>query len=302
MIDNGGANDETMQALRRLGWVATRAELVAATSRRALDRAVSDGAIVRIGHGRYGFPSQHTAREAAARVNGVMSHLSAALYWEWKVKWEPDRPVVTVPRWRKLSDKRRKGIDVRWSNLDEKDIVRGRVTSQERTAIDCVVSLPYEEALSVLDSALRQGLVTKDALMARAAGLPPQLRKRAERVIRAADPRAENPFESVTRAIAEEVPLLAVEPQAYVEGIGHPDLYDRRLGIVIECDSFEFHKERADIMRDCERYNSCALLRLVAIRFSWDHTMLRPDYVRKTLTGIAALRAGLLAEVGLRAT
>ena len=117
-------------------------------------------------------------------------------------------------------------------------------------------------------------------------------------LVEAADGRAANPFESVTRAIAREVPGLQVTPQALVPGIGHPDLFDERLGIVIECDSFGFHAERVDLLRDCERYNAFALRGLVVIRFSWEHAMFRPEYVRWVLTHAVARREAELLALG----
>ena len=86
------------------------------------------------------------------------------------------------------------------------------------------------------------------------------------------------------------MPGLEVTPQAWVPGVGHPDLLDERLGIVIECDSFGFHAERADLRRDCERYNACALRGLVVIRFTWEHAMFHEDYVRRVLVEAVARR------------
>ena len=116
----------------------------------------------------------------------------------------------------------------------------------------------------------------------------------------AADARAANPFESVVRAIALEVPGLDVEPQVWVPGVGRPDLLDERLGIVIECDSFGFHAERSDLRRDCERYNACALRGLVVIRFTWEHAMFHEDYVRQVLVETVARRQAELLALGGR--
>ena len=205
---------------------------------------------------------------------------------------------MTVPRWRRLSPERREGVDVRWANLEPSDIYRGAVTDPVRTALDCAATLPADDALAVLDSALRSGMVSRHELLAAARQLPNRHRKRAVGLIEAADGRAANPFESVIRSAARDVPGLQVSPQELVPGVGRPDLVDRRLGIVIECDSFGFHAERADLLRDCVRYNGFALRGLVVIRFSWEHAMFHRDYVRRVLTEVVAVREAELLALG----
>src|SRR3546814_8170256 len=77
-----------------------------------------------------------------------------------------------------------------------------RITSVPRTVIDCARALPFDAALAVADSALRQGKVTRTQLHAAAEASPRSGRSKAVRVAREADRRAANPFESVLRAIA----------------------------------------------------------------------------------------------------
>ena len=290
---------DVTEALQRLGGVSSRRALVAATSRRDVDVAIRGGTVTRLRRGHYGLPGLARSTVAAERVGGVCSHLTAALLWEWPVAWQPERPVVTVPRWRRLTPERREGIDVRWANLDPDEIYRDTITDPVRTALDCAATLPFAEALAVLDSALRSGMVSRTELLEAASSAPVRHRTRLQRRISAADGRAANPFESAIRAVALEVPGLEVTPQALVPGVGYPDLIDEKLGIVIECDSFGFHAERADLLRDCERYNAFALRGLVVIRFSWEHAMFHPDYVREVLTEVVARRrAELLALAG----
>ena len=111
--------------------------------------------------------------------------------------------------------------------------------------------MPFDEALAVADSALRSLDVSSDNLLRRAAAVPVRHRARCMRVALAADARAANPFESVLRAIALQVPDLSVEPQVWIGDVGRPDLVDEGLRIVL--------------------------------RFAWEHVMFRPDYVRTTL-------------------
>ncbi len=67
-----------------------------------------------------------------------------------------------------------------------------------------------------------------------------------------------NPFESCARAIASEVRGLDVEPQVPIRGVGRVDLADLALGIVVECESYEFHSDARSLEKDVRRYTSCA--------------------------------------------
>jgi very-short-patch-repair endonuclease len=289
---------EAATALERLGGVGNRAELVALVGRRRLEVAVRRGEVRRAGRNLYVLASVDEAVVAARRVSGVLSHLSAALAWGWKVKSPPRRPVVTVPRNRHPAD--RAGIDVRFADL-RRDEVHGGRTSRVRTAVDCARTLPFDEALSVVDSALRSGTVTRADLLAAAADGPRTGRARALAVIAVASPRAANPFESVLRAIALRVRGLSVEPQGDVAGIGHADLADARLRIAIEAESFEFHALEEAFRYDVRRYTAMTRAGWLVARFVWEDVMNRPEYVHAVLVDLVALRAGQQAVRGRNA-
>jgi len=96
------------------------------------------------------------------------------------------------------------GVDVRWRTLDEDDVWNGR-TRAGRTVIDCAKDLPFDEALTVADSALRHGNVTHELLLSLADRVASTGRAQCQRVAREGSGRAANPFESVLRAIASDV-------------------------------------------------------------------------------------------------
>ena len=102
-----------------------------------------------------------------------------------------------------------------------------------------------------------------------------------------ADGRSANPFESVLRAIAIDVPGLEVEPQVRISGdLGldvRADLVDRRLRIVLEADSFEWHGDRTALRRDARRYDLLVANGWTVLRFSWEDVMHDPDFVRAVL-------------------
>jgi len=240
-------------------------------------KAAANGRLVKIGHGLYALPQVEQALSAARSLNGVLSLTSAALHHGLAVKTPPPRPHVTVPRNRNVSPQRRRGVELHYGEV----CTDGVATTPLQTVIDCARLLPFDEALSVADSALRSRAFGKGALVAAAEQSPRTGRNAALRVAHEADGRADNPFESVTRAISREFPLRLV-PQVTIPGLGTPDLVDQELGLVVECDSFKFHSNRAAVVKDVERYNAVELRGLGLLRFAWEHSMLRQDYVRDT--------------------
>jgi hypothetical protein len=180
-------------------------------------------------------------------------------------------------------------VEVRWADLPDRDVHR-HVTRRVRTVIDCARVHPFDVALSVADSALREGEVTRHELLVAAERSPRTGRAKAVRVAELASAKRANPFESCLFAIALTVPGLVVEPQGLVPGVGRVDLLDRRLGVVIEAESFEFHGTLHGLRRDVGRYTKCARRGLVVARFTWDEVMLGPDDVREALVDVVRWR------------
>ncbi len=277
---------EVITALHRLGGISDRRSLLALVSARELNRGLSAGTVVRAGHNLYALPAADEAAVAARRVHGVVSHLSAALAWGWKVKTVPEHPMVTVARNRhpgKVTN-----LDVRYANLPDAAVVEGR-TSPVRTVLDCARALPFDEALAVADSALRSCKVRRPDLVVAAEAGPRTGRPQALRVIEAATKDAANPFESVLRSIALQVPGLTVEAQGPV-GRYHADVADRRLRIAIEAESFEFHAVPEAFRHDIRRYTEMIRLGWLVLRFLYEDVMARQSYVHEVLADVVALR------------
>lgn len=277
---------EVVEALTWRGGTLESGVLRRLTSRRKIRTALLHGYIVRPSRGRFALPDADESRLAAARLSGVVSHLSAAQLNGWELKWRPAQPTVTVPRNRNVDRWRRAGVDVRWRTLDEDDVWNGQ-TRAARTVMDCAKDLPFDEALTVADSALRHGNVTHELLLSLADRVASTGRAQCQRVAREASRRAANPFESVLRAIALDVPGLDPQPQVVIDEdgfVGRPDIVDVRRRLVVEADSFEFHGRRKALRRDCERYNALTLRGWLVLRFSWEHVMYEPAYVAACLT------------------
>ena len=188
---------DAVAALARLGGVGGTGDLLRLTTRRRLRTAVTNGTVVRLSRGRYALPAAAAAAREAARLHGVVCHLSAAQHWGWEVAHPPRRPHVGVRPDRSL---RATGtVVLHWTSYEPGDVVGG-VTSPVRTVLDCARDLPLPEALAVADSALRHGQVTRDELTDATKALRGLGSAAARRVADLADGRAANPFESVLRA------------------------------------------------------------------------------------------------------
>ena len=269
--------------IERLGGLATRAALIQATSRADIDRALREGALVRVGQGRYAAAQVDTAATTAFAMNGHLSLTSAALHHGWEVKDATAKPHVVVPRKRNVPRARRRDVELHRYDLGPDD-TSGIATSRDLTLVQCLRSLPDDEALAVADSALRHG---EDATLRRVLA---QVRgagaAKVRRIGLAADGRAANPFESVARAICLQVPGLHVIPQV-VLSTDHfwacPDLVDRERRLVVECESYQWHGDRKGFLKDVRRYTLLSADGWTVLRFTWDDVMLRPAWVRDVL-------------------
>lgn len=178
------------------------------------------------------------------------------------------------------------------------EVPRG-VMDERATLEQCLRRLPFDEALAVADSTLRMGFgrhrLEAIGMSARGPGSP-----RIRRVCDLADGRAANPFESVLRAIAADVPGLNVTPQVVISDgafTARPDLVDPRLWLVLEADSFAWHGKRSALASDARRYNALVVRGWIVLRFSYEDVMFQPESVRATLVAAVAL-AELLTQVG----
>lgn len=282
------------EVLARLGHTATARDLAAVCGRHQLRAAVARGDIIRVARGDYALPNLPDPRLSAAALQGVVSHSSAARLWGLDVMSLTRTPQVTVPRHRK---RRVTAAVLHWVDLAPSDVV-DEVTSPLRTVLDCGRTLPFPEALAVADSALRLGLIGPAAVASSADSLSGPGRSRIRKVVEAADGRAGSGLESVLRGTLLSGGLGAFEPQVQIRDGGfraRVDLADVELGIVLEADSFEHHGSRADLVRDCRRYDELAVRGWLVLRFAWEHVMFEPDWVLTTVQQAVALR-GLSAR------
>jgi len=251
--------------------------------RRRFEAALREGVVLKAGHNRYVLPGGKERIAAAARLHGSLTHLSAAQHWGWKVKVPPTCVQVVVPRGRRLDAQRCAGVEVFLGATN------GIATDKIRTVIDCLRALPFDEALGLADSALRDPEVTRDKLAAAATASPRTGRSRVQRVLRYADPGAANTFESSLRALCIEVGL-DVGAQVKIGDVGVCDIADRSRMLVIEGDSYRYHSRPAAFRKDVRRYTSFGRLGWLVLRFTVEDVLETPEYVLGVLRDVMRVR------------
>lgn len=272
------------EILDRRGGLATRAELIAASCRRDVDCALRDGSIRAVGRGRYAGPAVDEAAALAHGMSGVLCLTSAALHHGWEVKSVPDRPHVLVPRKRRVPAEVRERVVPHWADLVPDDLSAGIATSRELTLVQCLRTLPDDEALAIADSALRAGELATLKRVHESVGGPGSAKVR--RIATAARPEAANPFESCMRAITLTIPDLRMVPQVVISSPhawAQPDLVDVDRRLVIECESFEWHANRAGFRKDVRRYSLLVADGWTVLRFVWEDVMFNAPWVRSTI-------------------
>ena len=277
-----------------LGGVCDRDTLINLRSAEEVDEALRTGVLERDARGRYALPVTRPALRLANRVAGVLSHRSAAQHWGWAQKTPPPLPEVTFARTRRVDPALRKVLVPHWCELAADD-VKGSVTSPARTLVDCMRNLPWDEAVAIVNSAIRADDFTQAEVQQLAERTRGRGRRRICAVAAVVTGHCANPFEAVLFAQALLIPGLEVVPQHPVVVDGptprtlHPDLVDPVLRMIIEAESFEWHGESAQLTRDCRRYNAFTLLGWYVIRFSWWQVMFDPAYVQRVLVESVAL-------------
>src|SRR5688572_347993 len=91
---------DVVQALDRLGGIASARELRRLTTRRRIRGGVRRGQIVRQSRGRYSLPTAPDALRSAAALTAVVCLRSAAAQHGWHLKTQPPEPELMVRRGR----------------------------------------------------------------------------------------------------------------------------------------------------------------------------------------------------------
>jgi very-short-patch-repair endonuclease len=258
----GGAAQWTR--LRRLG-----------VSEHSIRTATAHGRLLRLQSGGYATPAAPPELLAAVALGGVASHLSAAHIHGLSVWIPPVLPHVTIPR-----GGVRTGVEavVHPARLSAADVEPWRpVTSLRRTLLDCGRSLPLPDGVCVLDSALRERLVTCQDLQSMAAAARGPGSANVRRAVRHIDPEAQSALESVLRVLLLTCAGVVLT-QVRISEVGHVDFLVNGW-LVVEGDGFEFHSSREAYREDRRRSNALTTRGHALLRFTWEDVRFRPWWV-----------------------
>jgi very-short-patch-repair endonuclease len=281
---------DVVEVLQKAGGSATFAQLRPYVQPRDLRLALVEGRIKRIARGMYALPLDVSALTVAKAHGGVLSHESAAEHHGLDVVTTPLKPHVTVRRTQRRRNTKLPCF-LHWADVPELD----GATTPVRTILDCARTLPFCEALAIVDSALRKGLVTRDELLAAAIAVRGPGRAQGIRLVEAGDARAASVLESVLRGRALEAGFHRFVPQFVIaddDFFARVDLADPYLRLVLEADSFAYHASREALRRDCRRYVNLAMRGWTLLRFSWEDVVLDEGWVAQALEGVQSGRPG----------
>lgn len=286
--------EPVLRTAQRSQGVVTWGQLLSEHPRRRIEAAVDAGLLVRVGRGKLSLPSTPDPLRQALVHRGVVSHAPAARLWFLETLHDPVTTDVTVPRGA-TSRPVATGTRLHWTDLGAHE-VRGRVTSPLRTVLDCARTMPFADALTVADSALRRRAVEKDELVHAAGAVRGPGAAPARRVADAADHRSMSPLESGLRGIVLARGMTEFDLQVPFRTArlsGFVDLGDPVRRIALEAEGYEFHGSRKGFDRDCRRYDELVRAGWLVLRFSWEQVMYDQSWVGDTVEDVLRLRGGV---------
>lgn len=185
----------------------------------------------------------------------VISHFSAARLWGLpEMSTDPRVFVVRKPG----SKPRKSGFKVQLTAANSKDLVEvagHRITSIERTTLDCALDLQAPHALAIIDSALRLG-VTKKQLTAASGRYPKNSAKQLSDLIEIAVADSDSVPESATRFWMIAAGLKDVETQLRVtttRGNFYLDCGIKSIRLAVEYDGVQKYSDPRALYREKQR-------------------------------------------------
>ncbi|SDI61030.1 type IV toxin-antitoxin system AbiEi family antitoxin domain-containing protein [Arthrobacter cupressi] len=233
-------------------------------------RTTSDGA----------FAYSHTS---AARIHGLFV-------------WNTDDLVHILLRTRPSGCRLGKDVRGHTRPFTEADVVtirRLRVTSLERTAVDCALMLNYRQSLIIMDNALRQG--ADPLLMQEMAAAVPGRRgvKNLRRVLENADPRSESAGETLTRELLQRLRIPMPDIQLEVmsrAGRHRMDFGWKARKIALEFDGrtkyFDYAPTPEVLYRERQRENALTEDGWMFVRLRWQDLFNEEEFKARILTAL----------------
>jgi very-short-patch-repair endonuclease len=241
-----------------------------------------------VGHRAVGPVGRRWAAVLACGDGAVLSHVAAGAAWGM-------RPTssgvfdITVARGGRA---RRRGLRIHTATLlpdDEITRLDGLpITTPARTLLD-LAAAPVRNLDTLLDRAEQQRLISFDqlhALLERYPGRPGtrSLKAQLARYRGPVDVRSE--LERLVYQVCDAHGLPRPQVNCVIEGKVR-DLYWPACRLVVEADSYAWHRSPAALNADRERDVELTLAGYCVLRFTWEQVTQRPEYV------VRAIRAAL---------
>jgi hypothetical protein len=218
----------------------------------------------------------------SAFVHGVTA---GRLYALWGLPiWAPSEPTeLILPRGKSFNT--RSGLRLhKGLRDDEWCMVDGFPTADlERTVCELSMSLPLDDLVCVVDSAIRKRWTPY---------APTRPRRRLHQAIALSDARSESALETYGRLLLVGAGLAPEELQyEFFDDSGHAfarfDMAWPSARLLVEFDGWAHHSDEGARRRDQNKSNTSAIEGWRLLRFTWRDVMRRPEYV------LALVRAAL---------
>jgi predicted transcriptional regulator of viral defense system len=245
-----------------------------------------------VGHRRLDWRGVLMAAVLACGPDAVLSHRAAARLWGIRPDNRPKVDVTVVSR----GARSRKGIQVHGvRSLDPRDITKIDgipVTTLPRTLLDLAEVVTKDHVLKALTEAERQQIIDLGALnelLERSPG------RRGRKILRGVladtviEPHTREEFEHRFLQLVLDAGLPMPQVNTLVEGY-EVDVVWPKHKLIVELDSWEFHRHRAAFEGDRERDAVLALAGYLPIRVTWRQLTKDPAKVVERLRRFLNMR------------
>lgn len=267
---------ELLFALRHLGGIARTADVLrSGVRRRAIERALAAGAVMRPSKGWIALPQTDPALVFAARHHVVLSCITQAERMKLWLAERPPHPHVAAPN---RGAKVRGGpMTVHWTRPLVPRAPMLLEDPLENVLAHVAECQPYETALAVWESALNAGRTDLLSLGA----LP--LSGRARSLLSNCTPFSDSGLESLVCSRLSWLPV-PVRQQVYIGGHRVDVLVGERLIVQIDGASHAGKRRTADISHDARLIQQGYRV----IRLAYEQVMLRWEEAQETILGAVA--------------
>jgi very-short-patch-repair endonuclease len=225
----------------------------------------------------------------------VYSHTSAARLHSLFL-WNVDDLIHLLLPVRPSSERLGKDVRGHTRPYTESEVVTVghlRVTSLERTVVDCAMMLSYQQALVLVDHALRLG-ADRALLETMADGLPGRRGIRTlRRALADADPRSESAGETLTRELLSRLNVPRPEPQVEVNsraGRYRLDFAWKAKKVALEFDGkvkyFEYKPTAEVLFQERQRENALTEDGWTFVRVKWKDLFHEQEFKARILTAL----------------